>query len=766
MHRVVLVGLAAWTAAADSKGCTELSANLPAAECASWQNLYDAITWPAAPKPPPHAVNEEAAPSPPPRPQWPPSRANPCGSLKYILCTEDGSHILGIDLGGRELGGTLPSADKLSGFSSLSYLMLAYNNFTGALPALDYSKITGCGYGYGATGNSCCFLSSTVSNVYDEDKDTGITNQFSCPLPAGAAESCHATCADANGRRHGYGIDVFPSAHSERAKKDQSADIEQRREAAAASSSGTKLCQQCTPASPAKFPQCDVKKSLLWYKGHISNAFCTDKELVVFSNAIPNHAVSLEEMPKPPGAGPQAGDYSVRVWNTQSYAYRIPLVPKYMPDTIVNYTGAGALAMTTNGVSMYPIMSPGVAAIDPEHKWRDGHTRADNMKLDGQLDRCNEHAGRGFDIHYHGDPSCMYNESSTGHSPIIGWAADGFALYGKYNASGGEPDDLDRCNGHIEDIDGSGKVEYHYHVSPRFPYTIACWHGDVRNISYTNGGQPGQKQWAFDNARTRAMADREALLPCCSDEDAVAPTWVEALEPYAPIDHDNVHIHRAAVDVAAKAAKTIWMYARHGDWGADEVGRMDNAAASAVASQAHKADDYGYVVCSGKSLGMLQADCQAWQDLYDATGGNTTWIECATLRADPCSCVTDNGEVACGAELSADDGVTAPALRLVTLGLQVNGLSGALPESLAKMTALTDIQLAGNAINVPNAKRLGGKLPESLPYDQYVGCGLEGNDWACPLPANAVKYCSAGQALTCVNADGSLPNERLSSVFV
>ena len=69
--------------------------------------------------------------------------------------------------------------------------------------------------------------------------------------------------------------------------------------------------------------------------------------------------------------------------------------------------------MMLDGVSMYPIMNPGIDSIDPDHEVRDGHDRSKNMKLDGQLDYCNEHAGRGFDIHYHADPICMYDDART-----------------------------------------------------------------------------------------------------------------------------------------------------------------------------------------------------------------------------------------------------------------------------------------------------------------------------------------------------------------
>jgi len=295
-------------------------------------------------------------------------------------------------------------------------------------------------------------------------------------------------------------------------------------------------------------------------------------------------------------------------------------------------------------------------------------------------------------------------------------------------------------------------AEYHYHVSPRFPYTIACWHGDTSNISYEHGGQPGQEQWSFDNARARAIEDRTALLPCCSDEGVSAPAWVERMQPYAPIDHDNLHIHRAAASLASRARKSIWMYALHGDWGTDEVGRMKKGQASGTRSHESGSSINGYALCNGTSAGLLTQDCNAWQDLFDSTSG-IAWVACTALRTDPCSCLAANGEVACGAELSADDGITPAVLRIMGLGLQVNGLNGTLPSSLADMTALTDLQLEGNHVGLPGAGGLGGLLPSDLPFEQYVGCGLEGNTFICPLPPDAIKYCGSGQPLTCVASE-------------
>jgi len=302
----------------------------------------------------------------------------------------------------------------------------------------------------------------------------------------------------------------------------------------------------------------------------------------------------------------------------------------------MSYTGAGALAMMVNGVSMYPIMSPGVAAIDEAHKWRDGHIRGDNMKLDGQLDSCNEHAGRGFDIHYHADPVCMYNDTRKGHSQLIGWAADGFPLFGKYNSSHEEPDDLDRCNGHFEDVDGDGSPDYHYHVSPRFPYTIACWRGNLSDLGYEHGGQPGQEQWAFDNARTRSTSDVAALLPCCNastDPEKNAPLWVEAMRPFSPVDDDNrAYEERAERLPIQKTMPPSWMFATHSHWDADRAVR------DSPIGRTNSANTQMYVPCTGNSSALAVVDCRAWQDLFDATAGEQ-WDACTELRADPCSCL-------------------------------------------------------------------------------------------------------------------------------
>jgi hypothetical protein len=88
-----------------------------------------------------------------------------------------------------------------------------------------------------------------------------------------------------------------------------------------------------------------------------------------------------------------------------------------------------------------------------------------------EVDKCNAHVGQGFDYHYHGDPfsningSCMYSPadylpSTAAHPPLIGFAADGFFIYGRYlnESASGYSVALDDCGGHVHD-----NYTYHYH---------------------------------------------------------------------------------------------------------------------------------------------------------------------------------------------------------------------------------------------------------------------------------------------------------------
>ena len=127
----------------------------------------------------------------------------------------------------------------------------------------------------------------------------------------------------------------------------------------------------------------------------------------------------------------------------------------------------------------------------------------------------NAHVQPDGTYHYHGNPNAMFDDSPSGDgSPVIGFAADGFPIYGSYildeqtgnyrkalsgytvkQGSRGErtdtnpggdytglyeedwewtdSGDLDECNGM------EYKEEYGYYVTESFPYIINCFKGET-----------------------------------------------------------------------------------------------------------------------------------------------------------------------------------------------------------------------------------------------------------------------------------------------
>ena len=108
------------------------------------------------------------------------------------------------------------------------------------------------------------------------------------------------------------------------------------------------------------------------------------------------------------------------------------------------------------------------------------------------LDGCMGHTqGTGI-YHYHMMPPCLFGDDSAGHTPLqqvgdpatvalngfdptqgqilIGYAFDGFPIYGPYNDNGEFHTDLDNCNGKKDENDN-----YAYYSTITFPYHIGCF---------------------------------------------------------------------------------------------------------------------------------------------------------------------------------------------------------------------------------------------------------------------------------------------------
>jgi hypothetical protein len=82
----------------------------------------------------------------------------------------------------------------------------------------------------------------------------------------------------------------------------------------------------------------------------------------------------------------------------------------------------------------------------------------------------------------------------------MGYAFDGFGIYGFYGEDGREITnaDLDECHGHSHLIEWDGQTGemYHYHATREFPYVVGCFRGtpSVRALTAENGGQGNNQQ--------------------------------------------------------------------------------------------------------------------------------------------------------------------------------------------------------------------------------------------------------------------------------
>jgi len=112
-------------------------------------------------------------------------------------------------------------------------------------------------------------------------------------------------------------------------------------------------------------------------------------------------------------------------------------------------------------------------------------------------DKCNGHPQMSGQYHYHSYSPCMADASGAAgkHSDLVGYALDGFGIYGLHGEDGRElaSKDLDACHGHTHMVMWNGKMQsiYHYHLTRDYPYTLGCFKGTpvASNFSASEGQQ-------------------------------------------------------------------------------------------------------------------------------------------------------------------------------------------------------------------------------------------------------------------------------------
>lgn len=188
----------------------------------------------------------------------------------------------------------------------------------------------------------------------------------------------------------------------------------------------------------------------------------TDELLIVHSNGLPDHTT-----------GQFPNRFNPNRILEQNYTFKIPRHPIFSDK--VTRTPMGPIGVAINWVPFYnPYNAEGQDAANNE-----------------VFDECCGHPDPMGRYHYHIYPRCVhtsFKDEPGEHSPLIGYAFDGFAIYGP-NAEGGKPPTgLDECNGHWDAQRG-----YHYHVTNKFPYILGGYHGvvDRTNFDRRRPGPPG-----------------------------------------------------------------------------------------------------------------------------------------------------------------------------------------------------------------------------------------------------------------------------------
>jgi phosphopentomutase len=94
-------------------------------------------------------------------------------------------------------------------------------------------------------------------------------------------------------------------------------------------------------------------------------------------------------------------------------------------------------------------------------------------------DTCDGHPEMSGSYHYHGLSSCL--AKTEGNNQLLGYALDGFGIFGNKDESGNviTSDDLDECHGTTSNIVWDGKTMnmYHYVLTNDYPYSIGCFKG-------------------------------------------------------------------------------------------------------------------------------------------------------------------------------------------------------------------------------------------------------------------------------------------------
>jgi hypothetical protein len=179
----------------------------------------------------------------------------------------------------------------------------------------------------------------------------------------------------------------------------------------------------------------------------------------VSTNDLPNHNTGTFPIAATDPA--HAYDQNPNHIASQTVIYSLPANPTMGTQTCLPM---GVIGITLTGSVLYNALDAlGRDAVAHEEQ-----------------DLCQGHPDQSSEYHYHSLTNCL-PDPGAGHSNLLGYALDGFGIYGVRGENGQvlTNADLDACHGHTHAIlwDGQMVVMYHYHATYEYPYTVGCFQG-------------------------------------------------------------------------------------------------------------------------------------------------------------------------------------------------------------------------------------------------------------------------------------------------
>ena len=210
-----------------------------------------------------------------------------------------------------------------------------------------------------------------------------------------------------------------------------------------------------------------VPGAVPWPKSRITVALEGDTR-VVRANNLPKHPTGI--FPIPNGSLAYHYDRNPNAIAAQDILLRLPAVPRIAAAPTCVPMGMIGFALTGTAIfNAFDAMGRDAPAYEIQ-------------------DSCNGHPQRAGQYHYHDYSPCMTDTRAglDGHSDLVGYALDGFGIYGLYGDGGKEltDADLDACHGHTHKIlwDGAVREIYHYHMTADYPYSVGCFRGTPVNL--------------------------------------------------------------------------------------------------------------------------------------------------------------------------------------------------------------------------------------------------------------------------------------------